>query len=79
MRRDFLMMFLVLVVGVLTGFVVNSQQPPTRWEFEARRFSGHLNFTLEASERGALGWELVTCQSHPSTGVTFCYFKRPVQ
>ena len=46
-RRHYAVMFLVLVVGVLTGFVVNPQQTPTRWEY------GKL--TLTTGPDGAIG------------------------
>ena len=32
-RHHYAVMFLVLLVGVLTGFVANTQQAPTRWEY----------------------------------------------
>ncbi len=33
MKRNYAVLFLALVVGVLTGFVVNTHQEPTRWEY----------------------------------------------
>ncbi len=48
MKRNYAVVGLLLAVGVLTGFVVNAQQAPTRWEYgELSITAGNVAGTVE--------------------------------
>jgi hypothetical protein len=57
MKQGYAVMGLVLAVGVLTSFVLNTQQAPSRWEYGQLSLSVERVSVMEWS--GILSWQSV--------------------
>lgn len=77
MKHGYAVMGLVLVVVVLTGFVLNTQQAPTRWEYATFGYTSDTFFweseALRVSGASAALVEAMGCQPKRGwMGVLYC-------